>query len=343
MKDMLTVATLVTDKNYDEFEENMPGLINTIMSMSDEEDHLSELLIILNNETRQYEETIRENVLNVTTLRETPFQEELKDKLANISVKIVKTHKLSKDYALCNLAWQAGSGDIVVFHESSSVLRKELRCIISSFENNTHANGAFIYYNMQTDFQQATISPNRSRLYKDINYSYLNERDTKQILPLSARGWVANRKMINDAFASQSEHYEPYIALAISGLEKINIAVDANEYSYRRVDYKKSHREELRAMYVSQRQNKFTSLISKLTILSSLISLFLVLSHFDMMSWSPSKTFSVTAMVILIILVCMIVVSFSHHLRDMLIIQKQTLAASLNKSVVGQFEIHKVI
>lgn len=185
MKDMLTVATLVTDKNYDEFEKNITGLIDTIKSLSDEEDHLTELLIILNNETSQYEEQIKEKIHSATTVKEVIFYEEAQEKLANISIKIVKTHKLSKDYALFNLAWQAGSGDIVVFHESISVLSKELRSIISSFENNAHANGAFIYYNMQTDFQQATLAPNRARLYKDINYSYTNDQDTNQVLPLS--------------------------------------------------------------------------------------------------------------------------------------------------------------
>lgn len=342
MKDMLTVSTIITETNYNEFEESINALIAKIAFLSDSEDHLTELLLILNNDTSKYEKQIKEEIGRFITfdpIGSGHFQKQL----ANVSIKIVKTHKLSKDYALFNLAWQAGSGDIVVFHENISTLTKQLRFIISSFESNARANGAFIYYNMQTDFQQATLSPNRARLYRDINQSYSSSQTSKAILPLSSRGWIANRKMINDAFSSQSEHYEPYIALAISGLDKINIAVESDENSYRRVDYKKSHRQELKAMYASQHHNQFTSLISRMMILISVMSLFLILSHVDLISWKPSQSISIAALSIIVILICMIVISFARHLRDMLIIQKQTLAASLNKSVVGQFEINKVL
>lgn len=342
MKDMLTVSTIITETNYNEFEESINALIAKIAFLSDSEDHLTELLLILNNDTSKYENQIKEKIDSVITF-DPIGSGHLQAQLANVSIKIVKTHKLSKDYALFNLAWQAGSGDIVVFHENISTLTKQLIFIISSFESNAHANGAFIYYNMQTDFQQATLSPNRARLYRDINQSYSSIQTSKVILPLSSRGWIANRKMINDAFSSQSEHYEPYIALAISGLDKINIAVESDEHSYRRVDYKKSHRQELKAMYASQHHNQFTSLISRMMILTSVVSLFLILSHVDLISWEPSQSISIAALSIIVILICMIVISFARHLRDMLIIQKQTLAASLNKSVVGQFEINKVL
>lgn len=342
MKDMLTVSTIITDKNYNEFEKSIADLIRKIAFMSDEEDHLTELLLILNNDTSKYENKIKEIVHNIAVFSPMSYDID-EEKLENISIKIVKTHKLSKDYALFNLAWQAGSGDIVVFHESIAVLRDELKGLISVFENDAQANGAFIYYNQQSDFQQAAATPNRARLYKDINQSYSSSQEPKSILPLSSRGWIANRKMINDAFSSQSEHYEPYIALAISGLDRTEIAVDANADSSNQTDYKKSHREELKAMYASQHHNRFTSLISRMMILTSVMSLFLILSHVDLISWEPSQSISIAALSIIVILICMIVISFARHLRDMLIIQKQTLAASLNKSVVGQFEINKVL
>ena len=338
MKDMLTISTIINDENIDEFDNSIHNILDKIEQEVYNNQNLIELLLIVKNDVNVNRNIVKNKV--ETVLENYGLNDRAKE---FISIKIVKTNKRSKDYALFNMAWQAGTGDVILFHESPAVLANHLDLIVNEFDYH-NSNGSFIVYGDQSTFKQAKDSPNRTKLYRDINKSYFNITYPDFILPILTRGWIANRKMINEAFSSQKEHYEPYIALAICGLDKMNIFIPTNSKTSKQNDYSSQHRKELKAMYTNDTHNEFVDKIRNKSLILFALAAFMMIAQKQLLfEWNIQSPINAVLISILMLIGYKIVSDISKHLSDMMIVQKQTLAASLDKSVVGQFEIDKIL
>lgn len=305
----------------------------------------------------------------------------------NVSIKFVHSLKSSKKYTLMNLGWQAATGDKIIFYENINELDKQLENMI---ECSSRELPVFIKNknNSKKVFKEIMGGKNyRKELYHSFSASYnkvLNIQEGKKIndsddglsyqvtYPLQSnyisqntRGYIIDRKTANDAFQSQKEQYEPYLAIARLPKRICIMSIDNNSDNVSPVEYyNKSYFEELMLMYTNARSKGHLLSTYMLPILLAAFAMIVLViqktfAHASTSIISSEKiplsdskldqliNFDFISGLIAILFFVLAVMTLCKTIADVVkehqILQRQILAASLEKSVVGQFEIQTYV
>lgn len=371
LKTMVSIASisqLFKRKSYmgDEFNQLIENDTN----------HLSDLVQDLSQDEYQYEIIFIVPSKHIGDAISLKLHELGKNNLYQIPIKFVHSKKASKRYTLLNLSWQAASGDQIVFHENLKTLKSNVNYIIKQYNSSSFD---VLMLEDQNVTSSLFKSKNRYKLYKrfsemhDSSYHramQVSQENGKSVIaehhyiprhciPYHSRGFVINRKVINDAFQSQKEQYEPYLAIGKLPVEKDVLLIHNNKEDQSPiVEYQKSYYNELLLMYTNTRSeaSKLTAYLAPIIAIALGMCLLVVNNYIQELAGMLQAKQMVTyqsinhitsseAFILTVASVCFLVGLFSgisliaSAIKEHQILQRQILAASLNKSVVGQFEI----
>lgn len=204
IKQFISVSLMLSDNQSYNIE-----MINDVMSQMSESVIAGEVILIVNSR--------HDEQFYLST-------EKINDIPDNLSVKIVRTNKLSKEYVLHNLGWQSAIGDIIC-HVDLSLTQDNVDVVktLFSYMKKSTEHLAFLTNDLKVH-----------RLYKQVNDAYKRE-----LLDETTCGYIATRQAINTAFNTQDDTYDPYISLAISGLTSVD--VDLIHTANKQVDASKKY------------------------------------------------------------------------------------------------------
>lgn len=290
---------------------------NREQSLSDELDFIKKLIYELNSHVKQSEIII---ITHDADEKHYFLTSDLPD-LSSVSIKIVSTSKRSKEYVLHNLGWKASIGDVICHLDLAPNLNLHSAYdLIKAIQHNENLT-FLIDHNIV----------HQAGLYQLINHAY-----DEEVLPISTRGFVANRNTINSAFANQSEIFDPFVSLALSGVKYDKYSLTGAtfvDHSWSR--YTKQDEIDLLLQYT--REHGFNELLEQTVNNAKFVMFVLTMLIFALIYNEPGITIALILSIFAII--CFIACMFYSRLKAINILQQHSLAASLNKNLAGQIDI----
>jgi len=238
----------------------------------------------------------------------------------NVDFKIVYTHKRTKHYVFANLAWQAAMGDYLIFSRD--------------FQHLTQYDFEMLAASLGTEHLTYLCKQNHYEpLFSKMNLAYDVEPPKDSLLPQDALGFIISRQAINQSFTNQSEVYDPFIALMLSGLSFQKLyPFDHDAVSKTAANYSLFEQFELLLQFT--RFEALESIYKWLALIMSIpIGIVGVLAAFN---WASISAFIIT-LVVLVTLTMVLPLQFANYL-----LSKHILSAALNKQLAGRMIIERM-
>lgn len=241
----------------------------------------------------------------------------------NVEIRFVSTTKLSKTYSKHNLGHRAAIGDIICHFDMSSNIEHVSPAEILKFDELDQYHIIFIVDHSIT---------RSNRLYYEMNCAY-----QFQIIPDGTQGFVVTRQALNIAFNIETQTYDPFIALGLSGLLTSTRSITHLEKPDSKRYDRYSKRDLIELLLVNTNESGINEIRKYYYKVMLVVYALSIVGLYNYLSKLPHAMMFV--LFITFAIICRLVEKGLAYLEANYILNKHILAAAKNKQLVGQLNI----